>query len=83
MRYEIKANWIRHDGREIKIDEIATSFEMTTRGRLNAIKFLKENKTRFTWIEIPNDYQMKTYFKSFELTISEATTGKNIYKATK
>lgn len=84
MTYEIKANWTRHDGKEVKpFDEIATTFEMATKDGLNAIKFLKENKTRFTWIEIPNEYQMTKYFKSFELTICEATTGKNIYKITK
>ena len=50
---------------------------------LDAVRFLKEGKKRYSWIQIPNDYQMSKYYKSFCLTISEATTGKNITKITK
>lgn len=83
MTYEINTITTRKNGKVITMNCLATEYEMATKDGLNAIKALPENKSRYKWFEIPNDYQMNTYFQSFELTISEATTGKNIYKVTK
>ena len=81
MTYEVKMIATTTDGRNIKDSKLTDSYpEMATKGGLDAVKFIAQGKTRYTWFEIPNDYQMKTYYKSFEITISEATTGKNIAK---
>ena len=78
--YEIKMRFEAIDGRVVEESKTATSYERTTKGGLDAIKFLQPEKSRFTWYEIPNAYQMKNYYKSYTVTISEATTGKNIEK---
>lgn len=84
MTYEIKMVAIEKNGRIIKDSKLTDNYpEMATKGGLEAIKFVAQGKTRFTWFEIPNDYQMRTYFESYEITISEATTGKNITKITR
>ena len=38
---------------------------------LDHVKFHKPGHSRFTWIPIPNEYQMSEYFKSFKLHIYE------------
>lgn len=82
MTYEIKLRFTRKGNEDKVIEEIriATEVETTTRNGLDAIKVMPEGKTRWAWYEVPNDYQMQNYFGTWELTISEATTGKNVYK---
>lgn len=83
MLYEIKVASLKKDGRNSKESFITEGFEFTTKEGLQAVRFVQHGKTRNTWIQVPNDFQMKNYFGSFELTICEATTGKNIHKIVK
>ena len=79
MMYEIKVNVRWKDGREVKESNLSNTVEFAKRNGLDAIKFIKEGKTKFTWIELPNEYQMKTCYDTFEVVITEVTTGKQIY----
>ncbi len=83
MLYEIKINQVNKDGRNYNDTYMATEVEMATKNGLDAIKFLQEGKKRYTWAELPNEYQMKKYIDKFEITVAEATTGKNICKLAK
>ena len=83
MTYEIKTRWEMKNGNKVEKAELTNACEMATRNGLDAIKYIKEGKTRYTWIEVPNDYQMKNYYNSFEVVVIEATTGKAIYKISK
>jgi hypothetical protein len=81
MTYEVKYTAIEKSGRTVEESKLTDSYpEMTNRNGLDAIKFIVKGKTRFTWFEIPNDYQMNKYYERVEITVSEATTGKNIAK---
>jgi hypothetical protein len=79
MTYEIKATFNMKDGTTVKYSHIATSIELTNKGENGAIKYQREGKKRFTWLEFPNEYQMKKYYESVEVIITEATTGRRIY----
>lgn len=80
MTYEIKVI-VKTDGRNFNKSYIVDEYEFCKKGQLDAVKFHKIDKggkTRYTWIEIPNAYQMKTYYKSFKVEICEASTGRKI-----
>lgn len=79
MTYEIKVAYNMKDGREVKYSHIATSVEFTNKGEKGAVKYQQEGKKRFTWIEFPNEYQMKNYYENVEVIITETTTGRKIY----
>lgn len=87
MLYEVKCRQVMkkevRNGKVFTDSLLATEIEMTTRRGLDAIKVMPEGKNRYKWFEIPNEYQMEKYFDAFEITISEATTGKNVYKITR
>lgn len=83
MKYEIKVARAEKDGRNGNWSYIATEVELTEKNGLEVVKFKKEGKSRYTWFEIPNDYQMKKYVDKFELVITEATTGRRIYTISK
>ncbi len=80
MTYEVKFRLTHKSGKVITENVIATAIEFGKREGLDAIKVLPEGKNRWKWFEIPNDYQMNTYYDNWSLTIAEATTGKNVYK---
>lgn len=82
MKYEIKVKVVKR-GIETNNSYIATEVELATRNGLNAIKLMQEGKKRYTWIEIPNDYQMAKYIEKFEIVIAEATTGRRIHTISK
>lgn len=79
MKFEVKVMAKEKNGRAFNYSDIATECELTKKGKLDAVKYLKEGKSRYTWQEIPNDYQMSKYYESFEIVITEATTGKRVW----
>lgn len=83
MKYEVKFRQVNKSGKIFEDNIIATEIQMSRREGSDAIKVLPEGKNRYKWYEIPTDYQMTKYFESWELTIAEATTGKNVYKLTR
>ena len=81
MTYEIKVIQEELNGRNINRSYLVDEYEFGKKGRLDAIKFHKvgkAGKTRYTWVEIPNAYQMSKYTKYFKIEICEATTGRKI-----
>lgn len=81
MTYEIKVISEEMSGRKFNDSYIVDEYEICKKGKLDAVKFHKINKsgkTRYTWVEIPNAYQMSKYYKSFKIEICEATTGRKI-----
>lgn len=81
MTYEIKVISEDMNGKKYNNSYIVDEYEFCKKGKLDAIKFHKVNKggkTRYTWVEIPNAYQMSKYYKSFKIQICEATTGRKI-----
>ena len=83
MKYEIKIRIETIDGRKSEKSEMTSTCEMARRNGLDAIKYIKEGKSRYTWVDVPNEYQMKRYYKSFEVMVIEATTGKAVYRISK
>lgn len=80
MKYEIKVNIICKDGRRKNESELTDTVEFAKRGALECAKYIKAGKTRFTWVEMPNDYQMKKYYDKYEVIITEAETGRKIWQ---
>lgn len=83
MLFEIKVEQNMKDGRTIKESYIAEDYEMTTKSGLDAVKFHKQGKAKFTWVEVPNKYQMEKFVESFKIEVCEATTGRKIYTIAK
>jgi len=83
MMYEVRFKQVNKSGKVFEENIIATAVEMARREGLDAVKVMPNGKNRWKWFEIPNDFQMERYIESYEITISEATTGKNIYKVTR
>ena len=83
MLYEIRFKQVDKNGKVFEEVITATAVEMATRNGLDAVKVMPNGKNRWKWFEVPNDFQMEKYVSSFEITISEATTGKNVYKITR
>lgn len=83
MKYEIRKT-VKETGRDEKsYTKIVTEIATAKRRTLDVIKYREEGKSKFTWIEIPNDYQMKNFYDSFEMIITEIKTGKVIYSIKK
>lgn len=81
MTYEIKVISETLNGKKFDTSYIADEYQFCTKNGLDAVKFHKVNKggkTRYTWQEVPNAYQMKNYYKSFKIVICEATTGRKL-----
>ena len=81
MTYEIKVMSEDMNGKKYNNSYIVDEYEFCKKGKCDAVKFHKidkAGKTRYTWVEIPNAYQMNKYMKSFSIVICEATTGRKI-----
>lgn len=82
MTYEIRVKFEAKDGRKIDYTDKATEIMFTTKNGYETIKYMRIGKKRFTWFEIPTEYQMEKYFESFQVTIKKSETGEEIYNIT-
>ena len=82
MTYEIRIKFEAKDGRKIDYTDKATQIMFTTKNGYETIKYMKIGKKRFTWLSIPDEYVMKTYYESFQVTIKRSETGEEIYNIT-
>ena len=55
----------------ISINAEIESFSMITQRGLNAIRYIECGKARGKIIELPNEYQAKNIYTSFELVITD------------
>lgn len=78
MTYEIKT-YERICGKDYRKSYIVNDYERVTCKKGDCIRFKQEEKKSYTYIHAIAE----SYHEDFEITICEATTGKNIYKATK
>lgn len=79
MMFDIKVKIDWKDGRLNEHTDYATEVHFATKNGNNAIKYLKEGKNRFTWLEIPNEWQLNKFYNAFEVNVIESTTGKKTY----
>lgn len=78
MTYEIKT-YERICGKDYRKTYIVNDYERTICKKGDCFRFKQNGKASYTYIHAVAE----SYHEAFEVTISEATTGKNIYKATK
>ena len=78
MTYEIRT-YERICGKDYRKTYLVDDYKRVTCKKGDCIKFKQEGKKSCTYINAV----ASSYHEAFELTICEATTGKNIYKAIK
>lgn len=79
MTYDIRVKFEAKDQRKIDYTDRATEIMFTTKDGLDVIKYMRVEKKRFTWLSLPNEYQMEKYYESFQVTIKRVETGEEIY----
>lgn len=85
MTYEIRVQFEGNgvtDFRNIDYTDKATAFEFATKEGVDAVKYLKVGKKRWTWVSTPNADHFDRIFKHLKtnaLTIKEVETGKVVY----
>lgn len=79
MTYEIRVKFEETAGRKIDYTDKATQIMFSHKRDIEIIKYKKLGKTRFTWLELPTEYQMKKYYKFFKVTIKRVEMGEEIY----
>lgn len=78
--YDIRVKFETTDQRNIDYTDRATEIMFSHKGDIEMIGYKKPEKKRFKWVSIPNEYQMKKYYKFFRVTIKRVETGEEIYE---